>query len=237
MFQRLIKFSIENKLVVGVCTLALIIWGAYSLSQLPFDSTPDITNNQVQVITQAPSLGAQEIEQFITNPIELALANIPKVEERRSISSSGLSVITLVFKEDADIYWARQQISQQLKEAEEVIPKGTGKINLAPISTGLGEIYHYTIRAKEGYENKYTLADIRTIQDWIVRKQLSGTEGVAEVNGWGGFVKQYEVAIDADRLNAAGLTIAELYKSLEDNNENTGGVTLNNTVISILYGE
>lgn len=223
MFQRLIKFSIENKLVVGVCTLALIIWGAYSLSQLPFDSTPDITNNQVQVITQAPSLGAQEIEQFITNPIELALANIPKVEERRSISSSGLSVITLVFKEDADIYWARQQISQQLKEAEEVIPKGTGKINLAPISTGLGEIYHYTIRAKEGYENKYTLADIRTIQDWIVRKQLSGTEGVAEVNGWGGFVKQYEVAIDADRLNAAGLTIAELYKSLENNNENTGG--------------
>lgn len=223
MFQKLIKFSIENKLVVGVCTLALIVWGVYSLSQLPFDSTPDITNNQVQVITQAPSLGAQEIEQFITNPIEQALANIPKVEERRSISSSGLSVITLVFKEDADIYWARQQISQQLKEAEEVIPKGTGKINLAPISTGLGEIYHYTIRAKEGYENKYTLADIRTIQDWIVRKQLSGTEGVAEVNGWGGFVKQYEVAIDADRLNAVGLTIAELYKSLEDNNENTGG--------------
>ncbi|SHF44301.1 efflux RND transporter permease subunit [Dysgonomonas macrotermitis] len=223
MFQKLIKFSIENKLVIGVMTVALIIWGGYSLSQLPFDSSPDITNNQVQVITQAPSLGAQEVEQFITTPLEMALANIPKVVERRSISRSGLSVITIVFKEDADIYWARQQVSQQLKEAEEVIPQGLGKISLAPISTGLGEIYHYTIRAKEGYEDKYSITDLRTMQDWIVRKQLSGTEGVAEVSGWGGFVKQYEIAINADKLNAAGITIPEMYTALENNNENTGG--------------
>lgn len=223
MFQKLIKFSIENKLVIGVMTVALIIWGGYSLSQLPFDSTPDITNNQVQVITQAPSLGAQEVEQFITTPLEMALANIPKVVERRSISRSGLSVITIVFKENADIYWARQQVSQQLKEAEEVIPQGLGKISLAPISTGLGEIYHYTIRAKEGYEDKYSITDLRTMQDWIVRKQLSGTEGVAEVSGWGGFVKQYEIAINADKLNAVGITIPEMYTALENNNENTGG--------------
>jgi len=223
MFQKLIKFSIENKLVIGVMTVALIIWGSYSLSQLPFDSTPDITNNQVQVITQAPSLGAQEVEQFITTPLEMALANIPKVVERRSISRSGLSVITIVFKENADIYWARQQVSQQLKEAEEVIPQGLGKISLAPISTGLGEIYHYTIRAKEGYEDKYSITDLRTMQDWIVRKQLSGTEGVAEVSGWGGFVKQYEIAINADKLNAVGITIPEMYTALENNNENTGG--------------
>ncbi len=226
MFQKLIKFSIENKLVIGVMTVALIIWGGtYSLSQLPFDSTPDITNNQVQVITQAPSLGAQEVEQFITTPLEMALANIPKVIERRSISRSGLSVITIVFKEDADIYWARQQVSQQLKEAEEVIPQGAGKISLAPISTGLGgEIYHYTIRAKEGYEDKYSISDLRTMQDWIVRKQLSGTEGVAEISGWGGFVKQYEIAINADKLNAVNITIPpELYTALENNNENTGG--------------
>lgn len=223
MFKKLIKFSIENKLVIGVMTVALVIWGAYSLSQLPFDSTPDITNNQVQVITQAPSLGAQEVEQFITTPLEMALANIPKVVERRSISRSGLSVITIVFKEDADVYWARQQVDQQLKEAEEVIPQGAGKISLAPISTGLGEIYHYTIRAKEGYEDKYSISDLRTMQDWIVRKQLSGTEGVAEVSGWGGFVKQYEVAIDADKLNAVNITIPELYTALENNNENTGG--------------
>lgn len=223
MFQKLIKFSIDNKLAIGVMTLMLVIGGVYSLFQLPFDSTPDITNNQVQVITQAPSLGAQEVEQFITSPIEMSLANIAKVVERRSISRSGLSVITLVFKEDADVYWARQQVSQQLKEAEEVIPEGVGKIGLAPISTGLGEIYHYTIRAQKGYENKYSLSDLRTIQDWIVRKQLSGTEGVAEVSGWGGFVKQYEIAIDADKLNAVNISIPELYTALEKNNENTGG--------------
>ncbi|MDR1273115.1 MAG: CusA/CzcA family heavy metal efflux RND transporter [Odoribacteraceae bacterium] len=223
MFQKLIKLSIEHKLVVGVMVSALVIWGSYSLSRLPFDSTPDITNNQVQVITLAPSLGAQEIEQFITTPVEMSLANIPGVIERRSISRSGLSVVTLVFKEEADIYWARQQVSQQLKEAEEVIPGGTGTIGLAPVSTGLGEIYHYTIRAREGYEDKYTLTDLRTIQDWIVRKQLSGTEGVAEVSGWGGFVKQYEIAINPDKLNAAGVTIPEIYAALENNNENTGG--------------
>lgn len=193
------------------------------MSQLPFDSTPDITNNQVQVITQAPSLGAQEVEQFITTPVEMALANIPRVEERRSISSSGLSVITLVFDDDADVYWARQQVSQQLKEAEEVIPQGKATIGMAPVTTGLGEIFHYTIRAKKGYEDKYSLSDLRTIQDWIVRKQLSGTPGVAEVSGWGGYVKQYEVAVDADRLNAVGLTVTEVYDALEAGNENTGG--------------
>lgn len=223
MFQKLIKFSIENKLVVGIFTIALVIWGGYSLSQLPFDSTPDITNNQVQVIAQAPSLGAQEIEQSITTPIEMALANIPDVIERRSISRSGLAVVTLVFKDNCDIYWARQQVSAQLKEAEEVLPKEKCSVSLAPVATGLGEIFHYTIRARKGYENKYSLTDLRTIQDWIVRRQLSGTEGVAEVSGWGGYVKQYEVAVSSERLNATGVTVSELFSALENNNENTGG--------------
>ncbi|MDR1561971.1 MAG: CusA/CzcA family heavy metal efflux RND transporter [Dysgonamonadaceae bacterium] len=223
MFQKLIKFSIENKTIIGALTVALIIWGSYSLSQLPFDSTPDITNNQVQVITLSPSLGAQEVEQFITTPVEMAMANIPRIIERRSISRSGLSVITLVFKEDADIYWARQQVTQQLKEAEESVSKNMGSIGLAPVTTGLGEIYHYTLRAEKGYEDKYSLSDLRTMQDWIVRKQISGTEGVAEVSGWGGFVKQYEIAINPDKLNAAGVTLPEIYKALECNNENTGG--------------
>ncbi len=223
MFQKLIHFSITHKVVVGILTLGLIVWGAYSLSKLPFDSTPDITNNQVQIITTAPSLGAQEVEQYITTPVEMALANIPKVIERRSISRSGLSVITLVFKDDADIYWAREQVSQALKEAEESLPTGKASVGMAPITTGLGEIYHYTVRAKKGYEDRYSLSDIRTIQDWVVRKQLSGTEGVAEVSGWGGYVKQYEVAVDGDRLLAAGLTIPDIYRALETNNENTGG--------------
>ena len=155
--------------------------------------------------------------------MEMALTNIPRVTERRSISRSGLSVITLVFDDAADVYWARQQVSQQMKEAEEVLPQGKGTVELAPVTTGLGEIYHYTIRAKKGYEDKYSLTDLRTMQDWIARKQLSGTEGIAEVSGWGGYVKQYEVAIDADRLNASGLTVADMYDALEASNENTGG--------------
>ena len=222
MFQKLITYSIHHKLVIGVLTLALIAWGAWSLSRLPFDSTPDITDNQVQVITQAPSLGAQEVEQYITTPIEMAMANIPRLQERRSISRSGLSVITLVFDDDADIYWARSQVNQMLEEAVKDLPKNTNT-EMGPIATALGEIYHYTVRAKKGYEDKYSLTDLRTIQDWIVRKQLSGTPGVAEVSGWGGYVKQYEVAIDMERLNANELTIAEIFDALQKNNANTGG--------------
>ncbi len=223
MFDKIIQFSIKNKLIVAVSTLALIFWGIYSLNQLPIDAVPDITNNQVQIITQAPTLGAQEVEQYVTASIELAIANIPKVIERRSISRSGLSVITIVFKDDADIYWARQQVSEQLKEAESKIPAGMGEPSLAPITTGLGEIYQYVIHAKPGYENKYTATDLRTIQDWMVRTQLAGTEGIAEVSGWGGYVKQYEVVIDNDKLNAQNITIPEIYKALENNNQNTGG--------------
>ena len=209
-------------MVVGVMTVALIAWGVWSLIHLPFDSTPDITNNQVQVITQAPALGAQEVEQNITTPIEMALANIPRLQERRSISRSGLSVITLVFDDDADIYWARSQVNQMLEGAAADLPKGTST-EMGPIATGLGEIYHYTVRAKKGYENRYSLTDLRTIQDWIVRKQLSGTPGVAEVSGWGGYVKQYEVAINTDRLNANGVTVSDVFDALEKNNANTGG--------------
>ena len=222
MFQKLITYSIHNKLVVGVATLALIVWGVWSLIHLPFDATPDITNNQVQVITQAPSLGAQEVEQNITTPVEMALANIPRIEERRSISRSGLSVITLVFDDAADIYWARSQVAQVLETISKELPNNT-ETEMGPIATGLGEIYHYTVRAKEGYEHKYSLTQLRTIQDWIVRKQLSGTPGVAEVSGWGGFVKQYEVAVDNQRLNANGITVGEIYSALERNNANTGG--------------
>ncbi|MDR2868541.1 MAG: CusA/CzcA family heavy metal efflux RND transporter, partial [Bacteroidales bacterium] len=223
MFQKIIRFSINHKLVVGIFTIVLVGFGIFSLFKLPFDARPDITNNQVQVITQAPSLGAQEVEQFITTPVEMALANIPKVVEKRSISRSGLSVVTIVFEDDADIYWARQQISQQLKEAEEMIPDNVGSMGLAPVSTGLGEIYHYVIHPAEGYESQYSLADLRIMQDWIVRKQLSGTKGVAEVSGWGGFVKQYEIAVNTERLNAMGITILDVFTALENNNENTGG--------------
>ena len=222
MFQKLITYSIRHKLVIGVFSIALAIWGIWSLVHLPFDSTPDITDNQVQVITQAPSLGAQEVEQYVTTPVEMALANIPRIQERRSISRSGLSVITLVFDDAADIYWARSQVSQVVEQLEKELPKNT-ETEMGPIATGLGEIYHYTIRAKEGYEHKYSLTQLRTMQDWIVRKQLSGTPGVAEVSGWGGYVKQYEVAINTDQLNASGVSVSEVFDALQRNNINTGG--------------
>lgn len=222
MFQKLITYSIRHKLVIGVLSIALAIWGIWSLVHLPFDSTPDITDNQVQVITQAPSLGAQEVEQYVTTPVEMALANIPRIQERRSISRSGLSVITLVFDDAADIYWARSQVSQVVERLEKELPKNT-ETEMGPIATGLGEIYHYTIRAKEGYEHKYSLTQLRTMQDWIVRKQLSGTPGIAEVSGWGGYVKQYEVAINTDQLNASGVSVSEVFDALQRNNANTGG--------------
>lgn len=222
MFQKLITYSIRHKLVIGVLSIALAIWGIWSLVHLPFDSTPDITDNQVQVITQAPSLGAQEVEQYVTTPVEMALANIPRIQERRSISRSGLSVITLVFDDNADIYWARSQVSQVVEQLEKELPKNT-ETEMGPIATGLGEIYHYTVRAKKGYEDKYSLTDLRTLQDWIVRKQLSGTPGVAEVSGWGGYVKQYEVAINTDQLNANGISVSEIFDALQRNNANTGG--------------
>lgn len=223
MLDRIIHFSIKNKLVIGFFILGLVIWGSYSLSKLPIDAVPDITNNQVQIITQAPNLGAQEVEQFITAPVELAMANIPEMVEKRSISRSGISVVTLVFHDNTDVYWARQQVSERLKEAQEVIPEGMGRLSLAPISTGLGEIYQYTIHTEPRYQDKYSATDLRTIQDWIVRTQLSGVEGVAEISGWGGYVKQYEVAVDNDRLNSLNITIPEVFTALENNNANTGG--------------
>jgi cobalt-zinc-cadmium resistance protein CzcA len=223
MFEKIISFSIRNKVTIGIMTLVLILAGVYSAYHLPVDAQPDITNNQVQIITQSPSLGAQEVEQFITAPIELTMANIAGIIEKRSISRSGISVITIVFGDNVDIYWARAQVNAQLKEAENSIPEGLGEPMLAPITTGLGEIYQYVIHTKKGYEKKYTAMDLRTIQDWLVRTQLAGTVGVAEVSGWGGYVKQYEVALDNDKLNALGLTIPDVYTALEKNNENTGG--------------
>jgi heavy metal efflux system protein len=223
MFNKIILFSIKNKVTIGLMTLALIVWGIYSLTRLPIDAVPDITNNQVQIISQAPSLGAQEVEQFITAPIELAMANIPNVIEKRSISRSGISVITIVFEDATDIYWARQQVGAQLKEAESNIPDGLAEPTLAPITTGLGEIYHYVLHTKKGYESKYSITDLRTLQDWVVRTQLAGTKGVAEVSGWGGYVKQYEIALDNEKLNSRDVTISEIYEALEKNNENTGG--------------
>lgn len=223
MLDKVIYFSIKNKFIIGLFTLALIAIGSYSLSKLPIDALPDITNNQVQIITSSPTLSTQEVEQFITYPIELSVKPIPKVVELRSISRFGLSVVTVVFEEDVDIYWARAQINERLKEAENTIPEGLGSPEIAPVSTGLGEIYQYVVFPKKGYEKKFNATELRSIQDWIIRPQLLGTQGVAEVNTLGGSLKQYEIAIQPDKLKSMNTTISEVFEALEKNNENTGG--------------
>ena len=223
MLDKIIAFSIKNKFIIALMTLALIVWGVWSATKLPIDAVPDITNNQVQIITVCPTLAGQEVEQLVTYPIEQSIANLPDLEELRSISRFGLSVITVVFDDKVDIYFARQLINERLKEAESKIPKGVGTPELAPVSTGLGEVYQYIIHPKKGSESKYTAMDLRTMQDWIVARQLYGTAGIAEVNSFGGQLKQYEVAVNPDRLIAMGITIPEIFVALEKNNENTGG--------------
>ena len=223
MLDSIIRFSISHKLLVGLLTLALIAWGGYSVAHLPIDAVPDITNNQVQVITQTPSLGAPDVERLVTFPIEQAIATIPDVQEVRSFSRFGLSVVTIVFPDETDVYWARQQVSERLKDAERQIPPGTGTPELAPVTTGLGEIYQYVLHPKKGYEQKYSPTELRTLQDWLVRRQLLGTPGVADVSSFGGNIKQYEVAVDPERLRSMGVTIGQLFTALEKNNQNTGG--------------
>ncbi|MDZ4759396.1 MAG: CusA/CzcA family heavy metal efflux RND transporter [Bacteroidota bacterium] len=223
MFDKLIGFSIKNKMVVGLFTIALIVWGIYSLKKIPIDALPDITNNQVMVITTAPTVAAQEVESFITNPLEIAMSNLTDVKEIRSISRSGLSIITIVFDDKIETYKARQLVAEKIKQAESQIPQGLGKPEMGPITTGLGEIYQYTVHPEKGFETKYNAQDLRTIQDWIIRRQLAGVAGVTEVSAWGGEVKQYEVSLDPNRLNAMNISVGEVFEALHDGNENTGG--------------
>ena len=223
MLDKIIHYSIHNKLIIGLLTLGLVVWGSYSITQLPIDAVPDITNNQVQIITVAPSQSALDIERLVTFPVEQTMATIPNIEEIRSFSRFGLSVVTIVFLDNVDVYWARQQVNERLTIAAKQIPPGVGSPELAPVTTGLGEIYQYIIRPKKGYEGKYDAMQLRSIQDWIVRRQLLGTPGVADVASFGGYLKQYEIAIDPDKLRSYNLSIAEVFSALEKNNQNTGG--------------
>ena len=223
MLNKIIEFSIKNKLIITLFTLGLIIYGIFEVKKLPIDAVPDITDNQVQIITVSPSLGAPDVERFITFPLEQANNNIAGIKQMRSFSRFGLSVITIVFKDDIDLYWARQQVAERLQQVSKDIPQSLGTPTMAPISTGLGEIYQYTIRPKIGYEHRYNAMQLRTIQDWIVRRQLLGTEGVADVASFGGDLKQYEVAINPAQLKSMGVTMTEVFDALQKNNQNTGG--------------
>ncbi|MFM6994845.1 MAG: CusA/CzcA family heavy metal efflux RND transporter [Sediminibacterium sp.] len=223
MLSKIIHFSIKNKLVVLLGLFALMLGGIYSISKLPIDAVPDITNNQVLIITSVPSAGAPDVERLITVPIEQATRNVPGIVEQRSFSRFGLSLVTLVFNDDIDIYWARQQVSERLITVKSQMPEGMGIPELGPLTTGLGEVYQYVVRPKKGYEGRYSLTELRTMQDWIVRKQLLGTSGVADVSSFGGAVKQFEVSVNPELLKQYDLSVNDIYTALNDNNQNAGG--------------
>jgi len=223
MLSKIIQFSLQNKLIILLFTAFIAGFGIYSLTQIPIGAVPDITNNQVQVITTSQNLSTQDIEQFITYPIELEMANLPGVKEIRSVSKFGLSVVTIVFEEKMGAYLPRQLIAEKIESAKASIPNGFGTPEMGPITTGLGEIYQYVLDVKPGYEDQYDETELRTIQDWIVKRQLSGIPGVVEVNSWGGKLKQYEVAITTEKLSAMNVSISEVVDALEKNNSVAGG--------------
>jgi cobalt-zinc-cadmium resistance protein CzcA len=223
MIERIIRFSIGSKLIVILLTLTIALFGIYSITEIPVGAVPDITNNQVQVITTSRNLSTQDVEQFLTYPVELEMSNLPGVKEIRSVSKFGLSVVTIVFDDKLGTYLPRQLIAEKLKAATANIPQGFGEPDMGPITTGLGEIYQYVLDVKPGYEGKYTSTDLRTIQDWYVKRQLSGIPGVVEVNTWGGYLKQYEVAVDQQKLAQYGLSILDILNAMEQNNGVAGG--------------
>lgn len=223
MIKKIISLSVNNKFIVLLGIAALLVWGGYSVVNIPIDAVPDVTNNQVQIITTSRNLSTQDVEQFLTYPVELEMANIPGVKEIRSISKFGLSVVTVVFEDDMGTFLPRQLITEKLKLAETNIPIGFGTPFMGPITTGLGEIYQYTLEVKPEFKDQYTAMDLRTMQDWIVKRQLSGLPGVVEINTWGGQLKQYEVAIDPVRMNAQGISVSEVFNAVEANNSIGGG--------------
>ncbi len=223
MLDKIIQYSIRHKLIIMLFVFSVIGFGIYSLMNIPIGAVPDITNNQVQVITTSRNLATEDVEKFLTYPVELEMANLPDVKEIRSVSKFGLSVVTVVFKDKIGTYLPRQLIAEKIKNAEEKIPQGFGSPFMGPISTGLGEIYQYVLEVDPAYRNKYSVTDLRTIQDWIVKRQLSGIPGVVEVNTWGGFLKQYEVAINPSRLRAMNLSLDQVFRALKSNNSVAGG--------------
>ncbi len=219
--RNLIAFALRNRLLILALTTLLVGVGIWSMIRLPIDAIPDVTNVQVQINTNAPALSPLEVEQRITLPVELAMFGLPNLEEVRSLSKFGLSQVTVVFEDGTDIYFARQQVQERLQEAREQIPEGFGTPEMGPISSGLGEIFQYTIEAEPG--SGIDATELRTLQDWVVAPQLRGVPGVAEVNSFGGFAKQYEILIRPEALVQFGLTLEQVLDAVAANNANAGG--------------
>lgn len=223
MLTKIIEFSLKSKFFIILMLSFIVGFGVYSLTNISVGAVPDITNNQVQVITTSRSLSTIDVEQFITYPVELEMSNLPGVKEIRSVSKFGLSVVTVIFEDDMGTYLPRQLIAEKLNNVEETIPNNFGTPEMGPITTGLGEIYQYTLETKPGYENEFSVMELRSIQDWIVKRQLSGIPGIVEINTWGGFLKEYEVAISSEKLQARNISIQQVFTALEKNNSIAGG--------------
>lgn len=223
MVRKIIHFSIHNKLIVGLLVIGMALSGIYSFLKLPIDALPDVTSNQVQIITQSPALAASEVEKFVTYPLELSLRTIPNTKEIRSMSRMGLSIITVVFEDEVPTQYARQQVDEKIKTAEGSLLKGAGKPEMAPITTGLGEFYQYTLEVDPSVKNQYSLTELRTIQDWLIKRQLLGINGVVEISSFGGFVKQYEVSLHPEILKNKRIAVTEILDALDKNNANSGG--------------
>ncbi|MCP4660173.1 MAG: efflux RND transporter permease subunit, partial [bacterium] len=230
MIRRIVDFSLDNRSLVLVLWLLVVIVGVASLLKLPIDAVPDVTNVQVQILTNSPGLAPEEMEKFITFPVETAMSGLPRIEEIRSVSRFGLSVVTVVFEEGTDVYWARQLVGERLSAAREQIPQGYGEPEIGPISTGLGEIYQFEVKGepacspgKPDTDACYTPMELRTILDWFVNYQLRSVPGIVEVNSFGGELKTYQVTLDPDRLVAYGLAVGDVFAAVEANNRNVGG--------------
>lgn len=223
MIDSIIKFSIHNKFVVALLVALMAAWGVYSATHLPLDAVPDITNNQVQVVTVSPALAPQEVERFITYPVEIAMANLPGVEQVRSISRYGLSVVTIIFKENVPTLESRQLVGEKLAILQGEMDARIGQPYMMPITTGLGEIYQYTLEVEPGYASKYDAMELRSIQDWQVKRRMAGVPGVVDVSSFGGYLKQYEVAVDAEQLRSFNLTVGEVFAAVTQSNANAGG--------------
>ncbi len=213
MLEKIISFSIRNKLFILIFTVLLITVGFISLSRLPIDAVPDVTNVQVQILTKAPALGPLEVEEFITYPVEAAMNGLPDVEEIRSVSRYGISAVTVVFKEHVNIYFARQLVQERLLEAKESIPEKFGSPELGPATTGLGEIYHFTLEGKD-----YSPTELRSLLDWDIGYRLRSVPGVIEVNVWGGFAKQFEIRVKPEKLISYKIPLRNLFEAVTENN-------------------
>lgn len=223
MIEKLIAASLKNKLIVLLAVATMAGFGLYSLLHIPIGAVPDVTNNQVQVITTSRNLSTLDVERFLTHPVELEMANLPGLIEIRSISKFGLSVVTLVFEDNMGTWLPRQLIAEKMQAVMENIPEGFGSPFMGPVSTGLGEIYQYILEVDIAHQHLYSTSDLRTIQDWLVKRKLSGIPGVVEVNTWGGHLKQYEVSVNPQLLSAMDISVEEVYSALEKNNSIVGG--------------